>query len=138
VPALQVPSCSSICMHRFRSESSTWFNVHIKAKRSKLYREYVNGRSVTWPHRVRVTIIFRIWKQKPKNCVESIVRNICIFWVFVTTSKVASSKKQKPLDTSPHPVYLPYKVHCCNAPKVDWWIHHFPVVSSQKMFSDTL
>jgi hypothetical protein len=35
-PALLVPSCSSVCVYRVQSESSTWFNVHIKAKRSKL------------------------------------------------------------------------------------------------------
>jgi len=46
-PALQVPFLSSICMYRVRSESSTWFNVHIKAKRSTLDRVYVNGRSIT-------------------------------------------------------------------------------------------
>ena len=47
MPAFQVPSFSYICMYGVRSESSTWFNVHIEAKRSKLDRVYVNDRSVT-------------------------------------------------------------------------------------------
>jgi hypothetical protein len=59
-PTLQVPSLSSICTYRVRSESSAWFNVHIKAKRSTLDRVYVNGRSITWPHSAQVAIIFRI------------------------------------------------------------------------------
>jgi hypothetical protein len=31
-PALLVPSCSSVCMYRVQSESSTWFNVQSRLK----------------------------------------------------------------------------------------------------------
>ena len=116
-PALQVPSCSSICMYRVRSESSTWFNVHIKAKRSTLERVYVNGRSVTWPHSAQLQY-FSGYEHRSQNCVESIVGNVYIFCVFVTSSKVISSKKIKAIGHFTSSSYLPYKLYYCNARNV--------------------